>query len=93
MMNRLSGLARGYVVVVTALVGAVTAGIGIWCLIDPASFAEVVQFRAHEHFLHDVGAFQLGLGVTLLLALIWSDALAPRSRGSSWPTLCTPLIT
>jgi PPOX class probable F420-dependent enzyme len=26
--------------------------------------------------VHDVGAFQVGLGVMLLLALIWSDALA-----------------
>src|SRR3979490_1113760 len=81
MMNRLSGLARGYLVGVTALVGTLTAGIGIWCLIDPASFADVVQFPAHQHFLHDVGAFQLGLGVTLLLALIWSDALATALAG------------
>jgi PPOX class probable F420-dependent enzyme len=80
-MNRLSSPARLYLVAVTALVGAATAGIGIWCLIDPASFADVVQFPEHQHFLHDVGAFQLGLGVTLLLALIWSDALATALAG------------
>jgi PPOX class probable F420-dependent enzyme len=81
MMNRLSALARTYLVAVTAVVGVVTAGIGIWCLIDPNSFADAVGFEAHRHFLHDVGAFQLGLGVILLLALIWADALATALAG------------
>ena len=31
--------------------------------------------------MHDVGAFQLGIGATLLLALIWSDALAVALAG------------
>lgn len=74
-------LARVYLVAVTALTGATFIGIGIWCLVDPTSFAEVVQFPAHLHFLHDVGAFQLGLGVTLLLALIWADSLATALAG------------
>src|SRR5262249_21638934 len=81
MMNRLSSLAQVYLVAVTAVVGVTTAGIGIWCLIDPNSFADVVRFNAHRHFLHDVGAFQLGLGATLLLALIWADALATARAG------------
>jgi PPOX class probable F420-dependent enzyme len=68
--------ARVYLVTITALIGLFTAGIGVWCLIDPGSFAEFVRFGAHEHFVHDVGAFQVGFGVVLLLALIWSDALA-----------------
>jgi hypothetical protein len=53
----------------------------MWCLIAPGSFADFVGFPRHEHFLHDAGAFQLGLGVTLLLALIWSDALATALAG------------
>lgn len=81
MMNSLSALARAYLVAVTALVGIATVGIGTWRLIDPVSFAEVVQFHEHQHFLHDAGAFQLGLGVTLLLALIWGDALATALAG------------
>ena len=81
MMNRLSTLARTYLVAVTAVAGVVTAGIGIWCLIDPSSFADAVGFNEHRHFLHDVGAFQLGLGVILLLALIWADALATALAG------------
>ena len=88
-MNRLSALARAYLVAVTALVGVFTGGIGIWCLIEPASFARVVGFETHLHFLHDVGAFQLGLGVTLLLALIWRTHWPPPSPDSLWPTLCT----
>jgi hypothetical protein len=80
-MSPLSVWARVYLVTLTALVGLANVGIGIWCLIDPGSFAESVGFEAHEHFLHDVGAFQLGLGVTLLLALIWSDALATALAG------------
>ena len=75
-MNSIRTPARLYLVTMTAVVGLITAGIGVWCLISPLSFAEAVQFPAHEHFLHDVGAFQVGLGVGLLLALIWSDALA-----------------
>ncbi|UXA04793.1 PPOX class F420-dependent oxidoreductase [Mycobacterium sp. SMC-2] len=81
-MNRLSRAAQIYLIAVTAAVGALTTGIGIWCLIDPNSFADAVGFDAHRHFLHDVGAFQLGLGVTLLLALIWADALATALAGS-----------
>ncbi len=73
--------ARVYLVTITALIGLLTAQIGVWCLIDPRSFAEFAGFGAHEHFVHDVGAFQVGLGVTLLLALIWSDALATALAG------------
>lgn len=81
MTDRLRGLARIYLVAVTAAAGVVTGGIGIWCLIEPNSFADAVGFDAHRHFLHDVGAFQLGLGVILLLALIWADALATALAG------------
>ena len=80
-MKPLNTWARRYIVALTALVGVTTAGIGIWCLIGPSSFANVVGFEAHDHFLHDIGAFQLGLGVTLMLALIWSDALATALAG------------
>jgi len=81
MMNRLNTLARLYLVAVTSGVGMATAGIGVWCLIDPSSFADAVGFGQHRHFLHDVGAFQLGLGVILLLALVWADALATAIAG------------
>jgi PPOX class probable F420-dependent enzyme len=80
-MKRSGALARTYLYAVTALVGLATAGIAIWCLVGPSSFAAAVGFEAHRHFLHDVGAFQLGLGITMLLALIWADALATALAG------------
>lgn len=70
-----------YIVTVTTLVGLATAAIGVWGLVHPTSFGEFAGFGYHEHFLHDVGAFQLGLGVTLLLAVLWSDALATTLAG------------
>jgi PPOX class probable F420-dependent enzyme len=75
-LARASSRARGYVSAVTLLAGAGMLGAGIWCLAAPRSFAEAVKFPYAEHFIHDLGAFQVGIGVTLLLAVIWSDALA-----------------
>lgn len=70
-----------FIAAVTTLVGLATATIGVWALFGPRSFADFAGFGFHEHFLHDIGAFQLGLGVTLLLAVLWSDALATAMAG------------
>jgi hypothetical protein len=68
----------------TLLRGAILAGaaffvvVGAWALGAPASFYHhVASFPPYNrHFLHDVGAFQLGLGAALLLALTaWSGRL------------------
>jgi PPOX class probable F420-dependent enzyme len=67
---------RSVVPTVTALLGLLTAAVGGWALGWPDSFSAAVGFPPHRHFVHDVGAFQLGIGVTLLLALIWADTLA-----------------
>jgi PPOX class probable F420-dependent enzyme len=72
---------RWYVVAVTLLAGLGTATTGVWSLTAPGSFAKLVDFPYHEHFLHDLGAFQLGIAAALLLALIWSDALATALAG------------
>jgi PPOX class probable F420-dependent enzyme len=61
---------------VLAALGLSTLVVGVWALARPDSFSEFVNFPPHQHFVHDVGAFQLGLGATLLLALIWADAAA-----------------
>lgn len=61
---------------IVGLIGLLTIGIGVWSFADPASFAAFVQFPMHTHFLHDIGAFQIGIGVTLLLALLWEDGVA-----------------
>ena len=61
--------------------------IGAWALIDPASFyAQVATFPPYNrHFLHDVGAFNLGIGAALALGLtglpgrrvaLWAAAFA-----------------
>ncbi|PXY22905.1 PPOX class F420-dependent enzyme [Prauserella muralis] len=64
------------VTAITALAGLATVVAGVWALADTGSFAAFAGFDEHVHFLHDIGAFQLGLGAGLLLGLIWSDALA-----------------
>jgi hypothetical protein len=67
-------LGRRYVAAILALAGTSMVAAGIWAGIAPRSFARFVAFPYHEHFLHDLGAFQVGIGVTLLLALVWRDA-------------------
>ncbi len=56
---------------VVAIVGGVgSVALGVWAMVDPQSFFEAVaRFEPYnQHFLQDVGAFQVGLGVVLLLA-------------------------
>jgi hypothetical protein len=65
-----------YVVFVTAITGVITLGIGAWALLATRSFADFADFGYHEHFLHDIGAFQIGIGATLLFALLWEDSLS-----------------
>jgi PPOX class probable F420-dependent enzyme len=72
---------RHLVRVICALLGLVAAAVGVWALGWPDSFADAVNFPPHRHFVHDVGAFQLGIGVTLLLAMIWADALMAALAG------------
>lgn len=60
---------------IAALLGLLSAAAGVWALGWPGSFSDFVNFPPHRHFVHDAGAFQLGIGATLLLATIWADAL------------------
>ena len=45
-------------------------GFGVWAMLDPRSFfANAALFEPYnQHFLQDIGAFQIGLGAVLLLA-------------------------
>jgi hypothetical protein len=63
--------------IVAIIGGVMLATLGIWGLVAPASFYETLATYPpyHEHFLRDVGAFQLGLGTVLLLAVWLRDAL------------------
>lgn len=49
--------------------------VGAWAFIGPASFYdELALFPPYNrHFLHDVGAFQLGIGAALGLAFVGFD--------------------
>ncbi|MEU7893204.1 hypothetical protein AB0B45_10070 [Nonomuraea sp. NPDC049152] len=49
---------------------------GGWARLDPAGFARFTNWPNHEHFLHDAGVFQLGIGVMMLCALWWRDVVA-----------------
>lgn len=55
---------------VAIVVGIGFIALGMWAMVDPRSFFEALAtFEPYnQHFLQDVGAFQIGLGVVLLLA-------------------------
>jgi uncharacterized membrane protein len=45
---------------------------GLWAFLSPKSFFDnMATFEPYnEHFLHDLGAFSIGIGVALLLPLV-----------------------
>src|SRR5829696_4383377 len=67
---------RRVVLAVTGLAGLFMTAAAVAALVAPSWFADTAGFPRHPHFVHDAGAFQLGIGATLLLALIWHDGLA-----------------
>ncbi len=67
---------RWLTTLVLVVAGAFMVAAGVWGLVAPRSFAGFAGFPYSRHFLHDAGAFQLGIGVTLLLAAAWADAAA-----------------
>ena len=67
---------RRFVLAVTLLAGLFMTAAGVAALLAPSWFADAAGFPRHTHFVHDAGAFQLGIGVTLLLAVAWRDGLA-----------------
>ena len=62
--------ARSGPAIVAVVAGAGMVALGLWAMVDPQSFFErVALFEPYnQHFLQDVGAFQVGLGAVLLLA-------------------------
>ncbi len=65
-----------FVLVVLVLAGLFFLLPGIWAFFNPQSFYdELATFPPYnEHLIHDIGAFQIGIGVSLLLAAVWNDA-------------------
>ena len=77
---------RRHVVRGTALLAAAFYTLfGAWALLAPRSFFETVApFPPYNaHFLHDAGAFQLGLGAALLAALARRSGLVAALAGAA----------
>jgi hypothetical protein len=60
-------------------------------MVDPRSFfTALAAFEPYnQHFIQDIGAFQIGLGAVLLLAGVWCYS-ASSSRSSACPSRARP---
>jgi uncharacterized membrane protein len=68
--------ANRFTTIVLWVVGLSFLVLGIYAFAAPESFYDrLATFPPYNrHLIHDVGAFQIGIGAALLLALRWSDA-------------------
>jgi hypothetical protein len=58
------------------LCAASMLALGVWAFGWPESFARFIDYAPYNrHLIHDVGAFQMGIGLATLVALMWSDSL------------------
>jgi hypothetical protein len=73
------------VTVVTVLAALGFLLLGAWAFLAPRSFFDTVAtFEPYNlHLLHDLGAFQLAIGASLLAALLWSDGLTVALTGAT----------
>lgn len=62
---------------VAAVVGIGLVATGLWAFLGPQSFYDTIAEYPpyNEHFIHDIGAFLIGLGSALLAALVLTDVL------------------
>ena len=69
--------------IIAILAGLFLTVFGFWAFFDARSFFDqIANFPPYNpHLLHDIGAFQIGLGMTLLIATVWADALAAALAG------------
>ena len=78
--TRAATLGRAFPRAIALLGGAGFVALGAWAMMAPRAFFEAVaRFEPYnQHFLQDIGAFQIGLGAVLLLAAaaIRADGLA-----------------
>jgi hypothetical protein len=64
------------VAAVAVLCAASMLALGVWAFGWPESFARFIDYAPYNrHLIHDVGAFQIGIGLATLVALRWSDSL------------------
>jgi uncharacterized membrane protein len=66
----------------TAICAASMLILGVWAFVAPVSFSHFIDYAPYNrHLIHDAGAFQIGIGVALLLAPHCSDALVVALTG------------
>jgi hypothetical protein len=60
-----------------AVLGFISIAAGMWAMVAPHSFYDQAATYPpyNRHFIHDIGAFQIGLGSCLIAALAFADAL------------------
>jgi hypothetical protein len=70
--------------VIALLVGVFLVVFGLWAFFGTRSFYDqIATFPPYNrHLIHDIGAFQVGLGATLLIAVAWADALGAALAGN-----------
>ena len=67
---------RVFVTIAAIVAGGFMLVFGVWSLLFSRSFAALIDFPPYNvHLLHDVGAFQIGIGVSVLVSLMWSDSI------------------
>jgi hypothetical protein len=73
------------VTVVTVLAALNFLILGAWAFLAPRSFYDnIATFEPYNlHLLHDLGAFQLAIGASLVAALLWSDGLTVALAGAA----------
>jgi hypothetical protein len=62
---------------VAIVAGLITLALGLWCFIAPQSFYDQIAHWPpyNQHLLHDIGAFQIGIGAALLAGAALRDGL------------------
>ena len=77
-MNATDRVDRGFPKTIAAIGGFVFLAFGLWAMVAPQSFFDAVAVYEpfNQHFVQDIGAFQIGLGAVLVLAaFVTTDAL------------------
>lgn len=71
------------VVIAAALLSSASLLVfGVWAYLTPRSFADYINFSPYnQHLTHDAGAFQIGLGVAVLLAVFSADSMVVALSG------------
>jgi hypothetical protein len=50
--------------------------LGFWAFFAPASFSDFIAYAPYNrHLVHDAGAFQVGIGAAVFLAVFWRDSV------------------